>query len=116
MRVKRGFTSRRRHKRLAKAAEGFRGRRKNCFKHVKLGVQKARKYAYAHRRTKKRAFRALWIIRINAAARQCGISYSRLIRGLQEAKIDIDRKVLADLAMNNDQAFKAVVDKARAAL
>ncbi|MCO6429999.1 MAG: 50S ribosomal protein L20 [Deltaproteobacteria bacterium] len=116
MRVKRGFASRRRHKRIAKSAEGFRGRRKNCFKHVKLGVQKALQHAYKHRRAKKREFRALWIVRINAAARECGISYSKLIRGLQLAKVEIDRKVLAQLAATDNKAFQAVVEKARAAL
>lgn len=116
MRVKRGFASRRRHKRRAKLAEGFRGRRNNCFKHVKLGVQKALKYAYRDRRVKKREFRVLWIRRINAAARLSGLSYGLFINGLKKASIDLDRKILADLAVNDSKAFAALVEKAKAAL
>jgi large subunit ribosomal protein L20 len=116
MRVKRGFASRRRHKRRIKLASGFRGRRNNCFKHVKLGVQKAMKYAYRDRRVKKREFRALWITRIGAAARLAGLSYSTFINGLKKAEIDLDRKILADLAVNDAKAFAAIAEKARAAL
>ena len=116
MRVKRGFASRRRHARRAKLAEGFRGRRNNCFKHIKLGVQKALKYAYRDRRVKKREFRSLWITRINAAARLSGLSYSRLILGLRKAEIDVDRKILAELAVSDAKAFASLADKARAAL
>lgn len=116
MRVKRGFAGRKRHKRRIKLAAGFRGRRNNCFKHVKLAVQKAMKYAYRDRRVKKREFRALWITRISAAARLSGLSYSRFINGLKKAEIDLDRKILADLAVNDAKAFSAIADKAKAAL
>lgn len=115
MRVKRGFASRRRHKRRIKLASGFRGRRNNCFKHVKLGVQKAMQYAYRDRRAKKREFRALWIVRIGAAARTCGLSYSKLISGLRKANIDLDRKILADLAVSDAKAFASIAEKAKAA-
>ena len=116
MRVKRGFASRRRHKRRIKLAEGFRGRRNNCFKHVKLGVQKALRYAYRDRRVKKREFRALWITRIGAAARLSGLSYSKFINGLKKANIDLDRKILADMAISDAKAFSAIAEKAKAAL
>lgn len=116
MRVKRGFAGRKRHKRRIKLAAGFRGRRNNCFKHVKLGVQKALKYAYRDRRTKKREFRSLWIIRIGAAAKLSGISYSKFMFGLKKANIELDRKMLADLAVNDAKAFAAIVDKAKAAI
>ena len=116
MRVKGGFRARRRHKRLLKAAEGFRGRRKNCARLAKLAVQRSMIYAYRDRRAKKRDFRSLWILRINAAARLNGISYSRLVRGLKNANIDLDRKILAELAVNNSNAFSAVVERAKAAL
>ena len=116
MRVKRGFTSRRRHKRMAKLAEGFRGRRRNCFKHIKLGVQKALQYSYRDRRNKRRELRALWIVRIGAAARLSGVSYSKFISGLKKAEIDLDRKILADMAVNDAQAFAAIAEKAKAAL
>jgi large subunit ribosomal protein L20 len=97
-------------------AEGFRGRRKNCFKLAKLSVEKALQYAYRDRRAKKREFRALWIIRINAAARLCGLSYSSFIRGVSQAGIDLDRKVLAELAYSDPAAFAVVAEKAKAAL
>ena len=116
MRVKRGVTSRRRHKRLQKRAEGFRGRSKNCFKVAKTRVQKAMTYAYRDRKVKKRAMRALWNVRINAAARPLGISYSRLMFGLKNANIALDRKMLADLAVSDPQGFAAVVEKAKASL
>lgn len=116
MRVKRGTASRRRHKKRMELAEGFRGRRKNCFKLAKLSVEKALQYAYRDRRAKKREFRALWIIRINAAARVCGLSYSNFIRGVSQAGIDLDRKVLAELAYSDPAAFAVVAEKAKAAL
>jgi len=116
MRVKRGVTSRRRHKRRLKLAEGFRGRRKSSFKLAKLAVEKALQYAYRDRRAKKRDLRGIWIVRLNAAARLHGISYSRFINGLKSAEIEIDRKVLAELAMHDPQSFGAVVEQAKAAL
>lgn len=116
MRVKRGFTSRRRHKRLLKRAEGFRGRRKDCFKLAKTAVQKALQHAYRDRKAKKREFRALWITRINAACRLAGISYSRFIAGLKSAQIEVDRKVLAQLAVIDPTSFAAIAEKAKASL
>lgn len=116
MRVKRGVVSRRRHKRRIKLAEGFRGRRGNCFRLTKLGVQKAMKYAYRDRRVKKRELRSLWIVRINAASRLSGMSYNRLILGLRKANIEVDRKILAELAYSDLPAFAAIVEKAKAAL
>jgi large subunit ribosomal protein L20 len=112
MRVKRGYTLRRKHKRLLDKAEGFRGRRKSSYKIAKRAVQKAMKSAYRDRRAKKRNFRMLWIARINAAARGQGLTYSRLIVSLEKANIQIDRKMLALLAYSDPTAFKAVVDKA----
>ena len=116
MPVKRGFASRRRHKRRLQMAEGFRGRRGSCFKHAKLGVEKATKYAYRDRRAKKRDLRSLWIVRINAASRLSGLTYSRLILGLRNAKIEVDRKILADMAFSDMTAFAAIAEKAKAAL
>ena len=116
MRVKRGFAGRRKHKRMLKLAEGRVGRRSKCFKLAKRSVQKGLKYAFRDRRVKKREFRSLWIIRINAAARMAGISYSRLIRGLNNAKIEVDRKILADLAVNDLAAFNVIANQAKAAL
>jgi len=116
MRVKRGFASRRRHKKILKQAKGYRGRRKSNFKLAKMAVEKGLQYAYRDRRAKKRDFRRLWIVRINAAAREAGLTYSTFIRGLKSAEIDLDRKVLADLAVNDPNAFNAVAEKARAAL
>jgi large subunit ribosomal protein L20 len=116
MRVKRGYTSRRRHKRRLKLAEGFRGRRNGCFKLAKRAVEKALQFSYRDRRAKKRDFRGLWIIRINAAARMSGISYSKLIRGLSKADIKLDRKVLAELAYADPASFAVVAEKAKAAL
>src|ERR687892_700065 len=97
-RVKRGVTARARHKKVLKQAKGFRGRRKNVYRIAKQAVMKAGQYAYRDRRQKKRTFRALWITRINAAAREMGMSYSTFMSGLKKANIDIDRKVLADIA------------------
>jgi large subunit ribosomal protein L20 len=116
MRVKRGYASRRRHKRRLKLAEGFRGRRKNCFKLAKRAVEKALQFSYRDRRAKKRDFRGLWIIRINAAARLNGLSYSKFMRGLSQAKIELDRKVLADMAFHDPASFALVAEKAKAAL
>jgi large subunit ribosomal protein L20 len=116
MRVKRGFASKRRHKRRLKLAEGFRGRRKNCFRLAKLAVEKALQYSYRDRRAKKRDYRGLWIMRINAAARICGLSYSKLIRGLNVAGVSLDRKVLAELAYSDPASFAVVAEKAKAAL
>ncbi|MGM0569457.1 MULTISPECIES: 50S ribosomal protein L20 [Marinobacter] len=115
-RVKRGVIARRRHKKILKQAKGYYGARSRVFRVAKQAVIKAHQYAYRDRRNRKRAFRALWISRINAGARANGLSYSRLIAGLKKAEVEIDRKVLADLAMNEQQAFAAVVEKAKAAL
>ena len=115
-RVKRGVTARARHKKVLSAAKGYRGRRKNVFRVAVQAVTKAGQYAYRDRRQRKRQFRALWIARINAAARECGLSYSRLINGLSRASIAIDRKVLADLAVNDKAAFAAIAEKAKASL
>lgn len=115
-RVKRGVVARRRHKKILKQAKGYYGARSRVFRVAKQAVIKAHQYAYRDRRNRKRAFRALWISRINAGARANGLSYSRLIAGLKKAEVEIDRKVLADLAMNEQQAFSAVVEKAKAAL
>jgi large subunit ribosomal protein L20 len=116
MRVKRGYSSRRRHKRRLKLAEGYRGRRSDCFKLAKRAVEKALQFSYRDRRAKKREFRALWIVRINAAARINGLSYSKFMRGLDLAKIDLDRKVLADMAFSDPASFSAVAERAKAAL
>ncbi|BEH13996.1 50S ribosomal protein L20 [Marinobacter shengliensis] len=115
-RVKRGVVARRRHKKILKQAKGYYGARSRVFRVAKQAVIKAGQYAYRDRRNRKRAFRALWIARINAGARANGLSYSRLIAGLKQANVEIDRKVLADLAMNEQQAFAAVVEKAKASL
>ena len=116
MRVKRGFASRRRHKRRLKLAEGFRGRRSDCFKLAKRAVEKALQFSYRDRRAKKRDFRGLWIVRINAAARLNGVSYSKLMLGLSKAKIELDRKVLAEIAFNDPASFAVIAEKAKAAL
>ena len=115
-RVKRGVIARARHKKVLDAAKGYRGRRKNVYRIAKQAVMKAGQYAYRDRRQKKRQFRALWIARINAGARINGLSYSRFIAGLKKASIEIDRKVLADLAVNEKAAFAAIVEKAKATL
>ncbi|MCP8687119.1 MULTISPECIES: 50S ribosomal protein L20 [Marinobacterium] len=115
-RVKRGVQARRRHKKVLKQAKGYYGARSRVFRVAKQAVIKAGQYAYRDRRQRKRQFRALWIARINAAARINGMSYSRLIAGLKKASIEIDRKVLADLAVHEQGAFTAVVEKAKAAL
>jgi large subunit ribosomal protein L20 len=115
-RVKRGVTARARHKKVLALAKGFRGRRKNVFRIAKQAVMKAGQYAYRDRRNKKRDFRRLWIARINAATRSAGVSYSRFIAGLKKANIELDRKVLADMAVHDPAAFNSVVEKAKAAL
>ncbi len=114
MRVKKGFKARRRRNRVLKLAKGFRGRRKNCYRRANQAVERALDYATAHRRRKRRDFRALWIVRINAAARQNGTSYSKLIAGLVKAGVALDRKVLADLALFMPADFAAVVKAAQA--
>ncbi|PSL16274.1 LSU ribosomal protein L20P [Marinobacterium halophilum] len=115
-RVKRGVQARARHKKILKLAKGYYGARSRVFRVAKQAVIKAGQYAYRDRRQRKRQFRALWIARINAAARINGLSYSRFIAGLKKAEIEIDRKVLADLAVYEQAAFTAVVEKAKAAL
>ena len=115
-RVKRGVTSHARHKKVLKQAKGFYGRRKNTIRTAKAAVDRSGQYAYRDRRNKKRSFRALWIQRINAAARIEGMTYSRFTHGLELAGIDIDRKVLSDIAGNDPAAFKVIADKVRAAL
>ena len=116
MRVKRGKASRRRHKKLLKRAEGFRGRAKSSFKIAKTKVQKAMRYAYRDRKVKKREIRNLWTIRINAASRPLGLTFSKLMFGLKKAQIGLDRKILADMAVRDPQGFAVVVERAKAAL
>jgi len=115
-RVKRGVVAHARHKKVIKQAKGYSGRRKNVYRVAVQAVTKAGQYAYRDRRQKKRTFRTLWIARINAGARECGMSYSKMIDGLKKAAIEIDRKVLADLAMNDSAAFAVIAEKAKAAL
>ena len=114
-RVKRGVVARRRHKKVRKQAKGYYGARSRVFRVAKQAVIKAGQYAYRDRRNRKRQFRALWIQRINAGARINGMSYSRFVGGLKKAGIEIDRKVLADLAVHEKAAFAAIVEKAKAA-
>tara|TARA_B100000575_G_C22727951_1_gene436871 strand:+ start:212 stop:571 length:360 start_codon:yes stop_codon:yes gene_type:complete len=115
-RVKRGVVASRRHKKVLKQAKGYYGARSRVFRVAKQAITKAGQYAFRDRRAKKRVFRALWITRINAQARENGLSYSQLIAGLKKANIDIDRRVLADLAVHNKTAFTAIVDEAKASL
>ena len=115
-RVKRGVTAHARHKKVIDQAKGYYGRRKNVYRVAKQAVTKAGQYAYRDRRQRKRQFRALWIARINAAARECGLSYSRMINGLHKAMIEIDRKVLADLAVTDKPAFAKIASQAKASL
>ena len=115
-RVKRGVTGRARHKKVLKQAKGFRGRRKNVYRIAKQAVMKAGQYAYRDRRNKKRTFRALWIARINAAVREHGMSYSAFMSGLKRANIEIDRKVLADLAVSDKAAFAQIAGQVKASL
>jgi len=115
-RVKRGVTSHAKHKKVTKAAKGYFGRRKNTIRVARQAVEKAGQYAYRDRRAKKRNFRSLWIQRINAGARELGMTYARFIDGLSKAGVEVDRKVLADLAVKEPEAFKALAEKAKAAL
>jgi large subunit ribosomal protein L20 len=115
-RVKRGVTAHAKHKKVLEQAKGFYGRRKNTIRAAKAAVDKAGQYAYRDRKVRKRNFRSLWIQRINAAARLEGFTYSQFIHGLGQAGIEMDRKVLADIAGNDPTGFKAIADKVRAAL
>ena len=115
-RVKRGVTARARHKKVLQQAKGYYGARSRVYRVAKQAVIKAGQYAYRDRKQRKRQFRALWITRINAAARQFDMSYSRLINGLDRANIDVDRKILADLAVHDPDAFGALVQEAKNAL
>lgn len=115
-RVKRGVTAHAKHKKVLAKAKGYYGRRKNVFRIAEQAVTKAGQYAYRDRRQRKRQFRALWIARINAGARMFGLSYSRFIAGLKKASIEIDRKVLADLAVRDQVAFSALTERAKASL
>ena len=115
-RVKRGVTAHARHKKVLDLAKGYRGRRGNVYRVAKQAVMKAGQYAYRDRRQKKRQFRAVWIARINAGARECGLTYSRFMNGMKRAMIEIDRKVLADLAVFDKPAFAQIVEQAKASL
>ena len=115
-RVKRGVTAHARHKKILVRAKGYRGRSNNCFRIALEKVEKALQYAYRDRRVRKRTFRALWIQRINAGAREHGLTYSQFINGIKLAGIEIDRKIMADIAVREPAAFKALVEKAQAAL
>ena len=115
-RVKRGVQSKKRHKKILKQAKGYRGARSRTFKVAKQAVQRAGQYAYRDRRVKKRTFRSLWIIRINAAARENGLSYSKLIAGLKKANIDLDRKTVAEIAVNDKEAFSLIAEQAKSNL
>jgi len=115
-RVSRGVTKHARHKKVIDAAKGYRGRRKNTFRIANQAVEKAGQYAYIGRKLKKRQFRAIWIQRINAAVREHGLTYGKFIHGLTKAGIEVDRKVLAELAVSEPAAFKSIVEKAKSAL
>jgi len=115
-RVKRGVTARARHKKVIAQAKGFRGRRKNVFRVARQATMKAGQYAYRDRRQRKRDFRSLWIVRINAAVRELGMTYSAFMAGLKRARIEIDRKVLADLAVRDKPAFARIAERAKASL
>lgn len=115
-RVKRGVTTHARHKKVIKQAKGYRGRRKNTFRTAVQAVERSLQYAYRDRKVRKRNFRSLWIQRINAGSREHGLTYARFMNGLKLSGIEIDRKVLADLAVREPEAFKALVDKAQQAL
>ena len=115
-RVKRGTTSHARHKKVLALAAGHRGRRKSCIKTARQSVERAMQYAYRDRRNRKRAFRSLWVQRINAAAREQGVTYGRMMHGLKVAGIELDRKVLADIAVHDQDAFASFVKQAEAAL
>jgi large subunit ribosomal protein L20 len=113
-RVKRGVTAHAKHKKVLKQAKGYYGRRKNTIRTAKQSVERSLQYEYVGRKLKKRTFRALWIQRVNAAVREFGLTYSRFIAGLAKAGIEVDRKVLSDLAIREPEAFKALVDKVKA--
>ncbi|OGI57636.1 MAG: 50S ribosomal protein L20 [Candidatus Muproteobacteria bacterium RBG_19FT_COMBO_61_10] len=115
-RVKRGVTAHARHKKVLNRAKGYFNARRKVFRVAKQAVDKAGQYAYRDRRQRKRQFRALWIARINAAARECGLSYSRFMNGLKIAAIEVDRKVLADIAVHDKKAFSSLAEKAKASL
>jgi large subunit ribosomal protein L20 len=115
-RVKRGVTAHARHKKVLALAKGYRGRRKNVFRIAKEAVMKAGQYAYRDRRTRKRVFRQLWIARINAATRELGLSYSKFMAGMKKASIEIDRKMLAEIAVKDPAAFGSIVAKVKAQL
>jgi large subunit ribosomal protein L20 len=115
-RVKRGVTARARHKKVLALAKGYRGRRKNVYRIAKQAVMKAGQYAYRDRRNRKRVFRRLWIARINAAARSHGVTYSRFMAGIKKAAIEIDRKMLAEMAVNDPAAFGSIVVQVKAQL
>ncbi len=115
-RVKRGVTAKKRHKKILKQAKGYYGARSRSFKTANQAVLKAGQYAYRDRKQRKRQFRSLWIVRINAGARECGLSYSRLIAGLAKAKIEVDRKMLAELAVFDKAAFAKIAETAKEAL
>ena len=116
MRVKRGIVGRRNHKKVLKLAKGLRGRRKSVFTFAQDAVERSMQFQFVGRKQRKRQFRELWIVRINAACRLAGMSYSKFINGLAKAKIGVDRKILADIAMHDPKAFSAIAEKARAAL
>ena len=115
-RVKRGVQAKARHKKVLKQAKGYRGARSRTYKVAKQAVMRAGQYAYRDRRVKKRVFRSLWIVRINAAARENGITYSKLIAGLKKASIDLDRKTLANIAVNDKEAFSKIAEEAKSQL
>ena len=115
-RVKRGVQAKKRHKKVLKQAKGYRGARSRTYKVAKQAVMRAGQYAYRDRRQKKRVFRSLWIVRINAAARENGISYSKLMAGLKKANIELDRKTLADLAVNDKEGFAVLAEQAKSNL
>ncbi|MFL2701477.1 MAG: 50S ribosomal protein L20 [Gammaproteobacteria bacterium] len=115
-RVKRGVQAKARHKKVLKQAKGYRGARSRTYKVAKQAVMRAGQYAYRDRRVKKRVFRSLWIVRINAAARENGLTYSKLIAGLKKASIDLDRKTLANIAVNDKEAFSKIAEEAKSQL
>ena len=115
-RVKRGVQAKARHKKVLKQAKGYRGARSSTYKVAKQAVMRAGQYAYRDRRVKKRVFRSLWIVRINAAARENGLTYSKLIAGLKKASIELDRKTLANIAVNDKEAFSKIAEEAKSQL
>jgi len=113
VRIKRGVITRKRHKKVLKRAKGYRGGRKNLFKRAKEATIRAGQHAYAHRRTKKRAFRRLWIVRLNAACRERGLKYSEFVNLLKKNKIEIDRKILAEIALKEPETFDKIVEEVK---